>query len=83
MSHDLVIQGPRYPEDEIILVDAYNETWTRKKTIPYGNDSLPARRFGHAMGSGSILNTSIDSENQDRSEIIDKIVMFGGVGLDE
>ena len=74
------------------MVDAYNETWTRKKTIPFSerddNDTevfydLPVRRFGHTMASGTTMNFSIDSENQLRMEFIDRIVMFGGVGLYE
>ena len=73
------------------MVDAYNETWTRKKTLPYsefvnGSEDfhlLPVRRFGHSMASGSSINFSVYAENQVRSEIIDRIVMFGGAGLYE
>ena len=77
-----------------MLVDAYNETWTRKKTIPFSKfddddnntevfDDLPVRRYGHAMASGTTVNFSVDSENQPRTDFIDQIVMFGGVGLYE
>ena len=75
-------------------MDAYNETWTRKKTIPFSDydddnngtevfDELPVRRYGHAMASGTTIISSADSENQPRTEFIDRIVMFGGVGLYE
>ena len=63
-------------------MDANNETWTRKKVIP-ANGSLPVRRFGHSMASGSTFNFTTDSENQNRTSYIDRIVMFGGMGLYE
>ena len=35
------------------------------------------------MASGSTFNMIVDSESQNRSDIIDRIVMFGGMGLYE
>ena len=35
------------------------------------------------MASGSTFNFIIDSENQEKVEITDRIVMFGGKGLYE
>lgn len=72
-------------------MDANDETWTRKRTIPHSrfdNDSaifedLPARRYGHAMASGTTFNNTMDNENQERVVITDRIVMFGGRGLYE
>lgn len=71
-------------------MDANNETWTRKKVLPVlpasetvnGTD-MPVRRFGHSMASGSTFNLLVDSENQERRDVIDRIVMFGGMGLYE
>lgn len=72
-------------------MNAINETWTRKKAISFSefdNETevvytLPARRFGHAMAGGSTIIMSTDAENQPRSDAIDRIVMFGGMGLYE
>ena len=68
----------------MILVDAYNETWTRKKTLPsseFMNSTYPARRFGHAMASGSSFIIITDAESQQRPKYVDRIVMFGGSEL--
>ena len=72
-------------------MDANDETWTRKKTIPHSRfdngsaifEDLPARRYGHAMASGTTFNNTMDDENQERVVITDRIVMFGGRGLYE
>lgn len=72
-------------------MDTNDETWTRKRTIPHSRfdnssavfEALPTRRYGHAMASGTTFYNTTDNENQERIDIVDRIVMFGGKGLYE
>ena len=86
------IQGPRYPENELFVVDADDESWSRKLVLPYSRrlpngtdvtEDLPQRRYGHSMGGGITTIIVRDSENQLNEQEIRQIVMFGGARLSE
>jgi len=86
------IQGPRYPDNELFVVDADDESWSHKLVLPYirrlanGTDvaeNLPERRYGHSMGGGTTISVTQDSENQPVETITRQIAMFGGIRLSE
>jgi len=86
------IQGPRYPDNELFVVDADDESWSRKLALPYtrrlenGTDvpeDLPERRYGHSMAGGTTIIITQDSENQPDETILQQIAMFGGARLSE
>lgn len=86
------LKGPRYPDNEIFVVDADDESWSRKLALPFvrrlpnGTDvteKLPDKRYGHSMGGGVTISISLDSENQQDQTITRQIAMFGGARLSE